>query len=228
MTWYFEWIDSDFNLAKLIGRLTLDAIIFLLGLAAYKELKGKRLVSLDNPHNLLIIITMIVMIIKLNVINLILFSFVREMQIVLTIMAIFSATIHVITSTKTPDQGKKYKILLVFVSLIIIGFYILIVIICLAPPEGLSCGVDLKSLHFLIYGFALFLVGVEMALSDTMMIEMMNYSKVRKNQFLNQKKRTVDLSAEGALLFAFAVLRVHDHGADLRNDPVRPVLHVLE
>lgn len=57
MTFYFEWVDSDFMLSKVFMKMLLNSILVFILLFVFKQIKGKSKISLDHPHNLLVIVT---------------------------------------------------------------------------------------------------------------------------------------------------------------------------
>lgn len=57
MTFYFEWVDSDFMLSKVLMKMILNSILVYIFMFVFNQIKGKSKISLDHPHNLLVIVT---------------------------------------------------------------------------------------------------------------------------------------------------------------------------
>lgn len=132
------------------------------------------------------------MLVKVNVVDLLIFSLLMESQIMLTVFAIFYATMLVNVERKSARRRRKYFCTAAVFGLLVAGAYFGIPLLHFLAPAHFGCGVDLKALHFVVYGISTTLVGALMAMSDAMMLNYMNLTKVRKTGFLSDRKRSVD------------------------------------
>lgn len=132
------------------------------------------------------------MFIKINIIDLLIFSFIMELHILLTIFSIYYSTMLVNIVGKSEGRKRKYYFLTLIMFFGVVLVYFGVPSLHFFYSTSFGCGVDLKSLHFIIYGVSLLLIAGLMALSDAMILNYMNILRVRKTGFLNNKKRTVD------------------------------------